>query len=139
MPEPRDVDRNRDVLRRFCHAESHGELDVLDEIFASDVILHSPFPGLRPGIEGLKQGITLLREAFPDFTVSDTDLVAEGDKVVARCAVSGTHQGTFLGAAASGRRFETQEVMIARIHDGRIVELWSLVVVLTQRQLLGWL
>ena len=103
------------------------------------MIIDAPFPELPPGVEGVRHGIALLREAFPDFTVSDDDVVAEGDTVAARCTVSGTHTGAFLGMAPSGRSFETQEVMIARFRGGRIVELRSLVDELSQRQQLGWL
>lgn len=135
-----DTTRNREALRRFYQdAETNGDLAVINEVFDPDVILHSPFPGLPPGRAGLAEGVALLRSAFPDFTVTAEDVIAEADKVVARCAISGTHNGDFLGIAPSGRSFHSREIMIARFSRGTIVELWSVVDELTQRQQLGWL
>jgi predicted ester cyclase len=55
------------------------------------------------------------------------ELIAEGDKVVGRFTCSATHQGTWLGHAATGRRFErVDEVAIFQLRDGRIVHVWSL-------------
>jgi len=128
------------MFRKFFQdVESKGQIHVIDEIFSKDVILHSPFPGLPAGPEGLKQGITLLRSAFPDFAVTEEDMIAEGDKVVARCTVSGTHHGDFLGMAPSGRSFKNTEIMIARFENGQIAELWSVVDEISQRKQLGWL
>ena len=137
---PEDVATNREAFRRFYRdAESEGHLDIIDEVFDPEVILHSPFPGLPPGPAGLKQGVALLRKAFPDFTVAEDDVISEGDKVVARCTISGTHQGDFMGVPPSGRSFRSREIMIARFREGRIVELWSVVDELSQRRQLGWL
>jgi steroid delta-isomerase-like uncharacterized protein len=140
MSDPHEPDSNREALRRFYRdAESNGDLAVIDDVFDPAVVLHSPFPGLPAGAEGLRQGVELLRAAFPDFTVTEDDSIAEGDKVVARCTVSGTHEGEFLGAPASGKSFSSQEIMIARFRDGLVVELWSVVDELSQREQLGWL
>ena len=48
-------------------------------------------------ISGLKDLITSLREAFPDLTATVDEQVAEGDKVVSRVTMTGTHQGEFMG------------------------------------------
>ncbi|MDQ3397300.1 MAG: ester cyclase [Deinococcota bacterium] len=50
------------------------------------------------GLEGFKQFVAMLATAFPDLQVTLEDMIAEGDKVVARVTVSGTHKGTFMGS-----------------------------------------
>ena len=52
------------------------------------------------------------------------DALADGDKVVRRVTFSGTHQGTFLGIAPTGRPIEVEATVILRIEGGRIAEEW---------------
>ena len=55
------------------------------------------------------------------------DLIADGDRVVARVTTSGTHGGEFMGAPATGKRISVQEVDIFRIENGKIAEAWAAV------------
>jgi predicted ester cyclase len=53
------------------------------------------------------------------------DLIAEDDKVVARCSVRGKHEGEFLGRAATGAPVGFTGIAIVRIENGKIVEAWN--------------
>jgi predicted ester cyclase len=53
------------------------------------------------------------------------DLVAEGDKVVARMPFRGTHIGPILDLPPTGRSVHVSEMVIFRIVDGKIVEAWE--------------
>jgi len=66
-----------------------------------------------------------LREAFPNIEVVVEDMIAEGDKVAARCSVSGKHEGDSLGIAATQLPVEFTGISIVRIADGKIVEAWN--------------
>jgi steroid delta-isomerase-like uncharacterized protein len=68
-----------------------------------------------------------LRAAFPDLRVEINDLIAEGDKVVARNTVTGTHRGEFMGIPPTGRRVAYDEIFVVRFADGRIAETWGVV------------
>ena len=49
----------------------------------------------------------------------------EGDKVVSRYTVSGTHQGEFFGVPGSGRRIEMTGINIDRFDEnGKLIEEW---------------
>jgi hypothetical protein len=63
---------------------------------------------------------------MPDIHTEINELIAEGDKVVARCTMTGTHTGDFFGIPASGKRISVNVVYIVRIADRRIVEHWGL-------------
>ena len=52
-------------------------------------------------------------------------MIAEGDKVVARCSVSGMHTGEQLGFAATNAPVQFEGIAIVRIKDGKIVEAWN--------------
>jgi predicted ester cyclase len=107
---------NKAVVRRLvAEVLNDGRLDVIDELYA---------PALA---EEAKAWIAPFRASFPDTHMEIIDLIAEGDTVVGRFTCSGTHVGTWLGHAPTGRRFEAiDEVSLYRFGDGRIVESWGL-------------
>ena len=72
----------------------------------------------RPFYEAFRQG-------FPNLKVIIEDMVAEGDKVAARCSVRGSHEGEFLGRAATQSPVEITGITIVRIYNGKIVEAWN--------------
>lgn len=121
------VDENKAVVRRFNAITQQffrgGDVNGLEEVCAPDFVHHGP--GMPPDLAGLKQMAPVFRTAFPDIELVTEDLVAEGDRVVDRVTVRGTHRGEFMGIPPSGKRFEMQEIHIARIVDGKIVERWT--------------
>jgi steroid delta-isomerase-like uncharacterized protein len=97
----------------------------LDEVYPPDVVWHMPDQDLR-GIEEAKQFVSTYIEAFPDTSFSVEDLIAEGDKVVSRYTVTGTHQGeTEEFGPPTGRQVELKGITIHRIEGGKIVEEWN--------------
>ncbi|GAB3904556.1 hypothetical protein GCM10029964_098490 [Kibdelosporangium lantanae] len=82
---------------------------------------------------------TRLRTAFPDLRVAVEDVIAEGDKVVCRNRVTGTHLGEYMGRPATGRTVSYEEIFVVRFADGLIAETWGVVDVLTQLRQLGFL
>jgi steroid delta-isomerase-like uncharacterized protein len=86
---------------------------------------HDPaVPGLPPGPAGLKPIIAGFRAAFPDLQVTVEDQIAEGDKVVTRYTMRGTHQGAFMGLPPTGKHVTVSGIQIERVVQGQIVEHW---------------
>jgi len=73
-----------------------------------------------------RQRFSSLFTAFPDFHRTKVDAIAEGDRVVARYTVTGTHQGEFMGVPATGKKVSFSWITIYRIADGKIAEEWLL-------------
>ena len=112
------------------HTTSDGlpaldDYDVIDEIIAPDVIEHEEFAGFEPGREGVKQGFQVFHAAFPDLHVDIQDVLADGDKVIARMHWTGTHQGEFMGMPATGKQVAFNVIDIFRFDEGRMVEHWG--------------
>ena len=130
---------NKAILRRgYEEIHNKGNLAAIDELVASDYVEHSPgAPGLPPGLEGVKQTFTMFRTAFPDFHVTVEDMVAEGDKVVARLTMSGTHKGEFAGIGPTGKQITVAVIDIMRFVGGKAVEHWNIVDNLEIMQQLG--
>lgn len=104
---------------------TQGDLAVADELLAPDCLHHAPAL-VAPGTEGLKHWTRALRRAFPDLRAIVEDEIAEGNTVVQRLTLSGTHQGTFLGLPATGRHATWQLVAIQRLgRDDKVVEQWA--------------
>ena len=120
------AEENKALVRQAYEAINQNNLDALDEIVASDIVDHDPVPGQGPGLEGVKQYFSSMHTAFPDFRMNVEDMIAEGDKVVARVRLSGTHQGEFMGIDATGNRVTIKGIDILRINaDGKIIERWG--------------
>jgi steroid delta-isomerase-like uncharacterized protein len=120
------AEENKAIARRGYEAINQNNLDALDEVVAPDITDHDPAPGQAPGLEGVKQWFSSMHTAFPDFRMNVEDMIAEGDKVVARVRLSGTHQGEFMGIDATGNRVTIKGIDILRINaDGKIMERWG--------------
>lgn len=105
---------------------TQGDLAVIGEIFAPGCIHHGPLAhGL--GKEGTTQWISTLRHGFPDLCAIVEDEIAEGDLIVQRLSIAGTHQGTFLGVPPTGRRVGWCLVEVLRAgHGGTFTHHWSI-------------
>jgi steroid delta-isomerase-like uncharacterized protein len=120
-----DGDRNKALLRRFYEELwSKGNLEAIPELVAEDFVDHHPLPGAPPGREGLAALVTTWRIAFPDMRETVEDLISEGDKVVGRFTMRGTHSGEFLGVPPTGRSVTMGGIDIVRFAGGKIAEFW---------------
>jgi steroid delta-isomerase-like uncharacterized protein len=129
---------NKAAYRRFMdELFNRGNLDIIDELVAPDVVTHAALPGQRPGAAGFKDAMAMFRSAFPDLRASVEDLVAEGDRVAGRFKVVGTHKGDFMGLPATGNPIAYEEMAIVRFGGGRIVEHWSVADAVSLLQAVG--
>jgi len=124
------------VLRTHEEVWSNGNLDVIDELYATDYIGHWA-SGDDSDREVLKQIVAESKAVFPDKTEEVLRIVAEGDLVVSHFIVSGTFAGKIDGVQAEGKRISRPEIAIHRIVDGKIVEQWTVADQLTLMQQLG--
>lgn len=98
---------------------------------------HTPVPTDATGRQALTQVWSVLLRAFPDIRVTVEDMIAEGDRVVFRNTVTGTHLGEYRGLPPTGRSVSYDEIFIVRFAHGRVVEVRGVVDVLSQMRQLG--
>lgn len=110
---------NAAVVRRWNEAIWQGEDTVYDELLAPGCLFH-----WMGGVLEVRRTIARIRMIFPDIAVSIEDQLADGDKVATRWTLSGTHSGELWGIPATGRRVSYTGITINRLHEGRIVEDW---------------
>src|SRR5437867_2463734 len=107
------AEENKALYRRVLEENiSQGNMAVADELIAPDILDHTNPPGLQHGIASHKAVVTLFRTAFPDLQVKIENMLAEGDKVVARTTIRGTHQGPFFGIPPTGKQIAISGIQI---------------------------
>lgn len=119
------LEGNKHIVRRYQEIYNSNNLDALHEVVEEDFLTPRMLPGMPPGLEGAKQLHQATLLGMPDWRTDIEDLIAEGNKVVARITITGTHTGDFFGIPATGRKIRISGIYIARIANGKIVEHWG--------------
>jgi steroid delta-isomerase-like uncharacterized protein len=118
------ADANLGLVRRLIEAFNAGDGDLLKEIIAEGCAVVAVGSGERMrGPAELVAGLDRLHEAFPDFRLTATNVLACGDSVVVEWVDEGTNTGPFRGSPPTGRRFTRAGCTVAEIREGRIVSL----------------
>jgi len=119
------LEENKQLVRRYQEIYNSNNLDELGAVMSFDVLTPKIMPDMPSGLEGAKAVHQKTLLGMPDFRTEIQELIAEGDKVVARVVMTGTHTGNFYGIPATGKRVEFTGVFIVRIADEKIVEHWG--------------
>src|SRR3712207_4735887 len=124
------AEENKAIVQRLTdEVFNENNWDALNEIIASDFVDHAAHPDQDPGPESFKQNLINVREAFPDYHTTNEDLIAEGDKVVARWTARGTHQGKFIGVEGevppTGDQVTVSGTTTYKVANGKLVEQWA--------------
>jgi steroid delta-isomerase-like uncharacterized protein len=120
------TEANKALLRRaWDEVYGHGRLDTIEEFVRHDVIAHEPDGDVR-GLEAFTQYLAAYLEAFPDTSVTVEDVIAEGDTVVSRYTVRGTHKGaTDEYGPPTGRQLVIEGITLYRFEGGKLAEMWD--------------
>lgn len=109
----------------FERAWNEQDYTGLDAVLADDILMHFRGQSFPTSLADLKQLVAAWRAGFPDLHFVVEDLIEEGDRVVVRLTLSGTHQGVWMGVVPTGRAMRVSEMMIFRFEDGQLVEMWE--------------
>ncbi len=132
------ADDIRALMQRFYdEVVNEGNHDLIDELFAEDFVEHEEFPGISNDREGVKQFFAMLSAAFDGLRMDVEDLYVDGDTGIARVTIRGTHNGEFMGVAATGKEIAVPAIDIVRIADGKGVEHWGVTDAMAMMQQLG--
>jgi predicted ester cyclase len=113
-----------------------GNIDLIDEIFAEDVIDHTVLGETR-GREAIKELFENLSTAFPTHETTIEEIIAEGNTVALRMLSTLIHEGEFMGIEPTNREVQIEGTTFLRIQDGKIVERWAQFDMLGLMQQLG--
>src|SRR4051794_21019140 len=107
-------EENKAIVRRiYDELWNERKLEVADEVIAEGgVNFDTRLTPTPTGPEDMKQTVRMVTAAFPDNHHRVEELIAEGDRVVARVTLTGTHEGEFMGLPPTGRRIAVNEIHI---------------------------
>jgi predicted ester cyclase len=130
MGEIMSTKENKELMRKAFDEfnTTNGDIAKLRSLYVRyckpTFIAHSVLRG-DANSETVIQAMAKNFAAFPDFKIIADDMLAEGDKVVTKYTIQGTHSGTFMGIAGNGKKLNIKGVQIDKIVDGKRVENWD--------------
>lgn len=126
LAEGNSADLKGMVQKFYDEAINQNKLELADSFFSPEAIEHEPVsnPSL-PMNESFKAAFRMLRFGFPDLSFKVEEMLVEGDKVVVRFRMQGTHRGRFTHFAPTGKHIDIPGIDILRISQGRCVEHWG--------------
>jgi predicted ester cyclase len=127
-PEETSMAMDIKTLARECIEElfNRGHTEYLQDLSELSFIGHDPVSTKSVSLDDEKKIALSFRAGFPDLRCSVNDVVSEGSRVVCRWRMTGTHQGSFLGFAPTGRRVAFDGISEMRFHESRLAEQWTL-------------
>ena len=132
------IEANKRVMQRFVEFINTASEGLATELISTNAIFHVPVrPEPMQGPAGYLAIIAMMRGGFPDIQWTLEEMIAEGDKIAARFTMRGTHEGTFFGVPATGKKIEVKAVNFYRLSGGQIVEEHGLPDLLSLLQQIG--
>jgi predicted SnoaL-like aldol condensation-catalyzing enzyme len=114
------AEENKAVVRRNLEEVfNQRNVDVAEELFSPEYVVHPSLPASPSGPERIKRIYASMQEAFPDIRVDIESMIAEGDTVATRMSFSGTHVST-------GKHARWPATLFSHLSGGLIVEEWFL-------------
>jgi steroid delta-isomerase-like uncharacterized protein len=121
-----EVTRNEETARRFAEEVfGKGNYAYIDSAVSPDFVEHTPAPQYKPGIEGLKEWIPQMRQAFPDTKIEVLHVFGKGDLVALHVRQTGTNTGPMMGMPATNKAIDMRGVDVLRFKDGKAIEHWG--------------
>ena len=118
-------EENKALVRGFYDDINRGDMNAFEAKLADNFVEHETFPGVPPTKEGVGMLFEQLRKAFSGFRMNMDAIAAEGDMVVVRGTMAGTHVGEFMGVPPSGKEIRVPFCDWTRVRGGKAVEHWG--------------
>jgi predicted ester cyclase len=121
-----DEAKNKEIVRAFMKKVFNDHRpDSAVEFFAPQGKWHGGSFGTVEGAQNIGGLLQAVVAAFPDIKATEESIVAEGDIVVVRVVVEGTHKGNLLGFAPTDRRVRWDAIDMYKISNGKIIDEWA--------------
>ena len=131
-------EQNKELVKRIFGGLNERNADIYQELYAPDYAWYFPSNNPKPLSREEEQGfVKILWNAFPDINWSIEELIAKDDRIIVRFIARGTHTGEWQGIPATGNKIEGSGIWIARIENGKLVEVREDYDLMGQMQQLG--
>ena len=117
-------EENKALVRRAIERLDQKDFGTFAEAMTPDYVAHMPGAPGPLDRQAHEQMARMFYGAFPDLKHTIEDQIAEGDKVVSRINITGTHQGDFQGIAPTGKQVSFSAISVVRLAGGKAAEQW---------------
>lgn len=119
-------EQNKEVVKRYWNGKwNERRPGILDELQTQNVVYHGTSMEMN-GLEEYKKVYGVFASAFHDTQLTIESIVADGDKVMTRVKMRGTHKGDFEGMLPTGQAITLSAFTVFRLIDGKIAEEWEI-------------
>lgn len=119
-------EQNKALAGRVMAAIGRADLAVIEKLVSPEFIEYTPSTTIAMrSLAEFEEHVKMIHRGVSDFSIDLVEPCAEGDIVTSRYVMSGTHQGEFLGIPPTGNKFKGSGILIFRIKNGKVVELWE--------------
>ena len=119
-------EQNKALAGRVMAAIGRADLAVIEELVSPEFIEYTPSTTIAMrSLAEFAEHVKMIHLGVSDFSINLVEPCAEGDIVTSRYVMSGIHQGEFLGIPPTGNKFKGSGMLIFRIKNGKVVELWE--------------
>ncbi|WP_020496420.1 ester cyclase [Sciscionella marina] len=134
------AEEHKNVVRGLIAALDERRIAALGDFLAADVRDHNKIIFGEPEEPGAAfEGFRRQLDALTETAFRAEELIAEGDRVVARLRVSGRHTGPHPRMPEpTGRRFDVEQIWIFTVTGGRVTEIRAVSDRLGMFAQLGW-
>jgi steroid delta-isomerase-like uncharacterized protein len=116
-------EQNKELVKRIFEGLNERNADIFEELYAPDYAWYFPSNNPKPLSREEELGfVKIIWDGFPDMNWSIEELIAKDDRIIVRFIARGTHIGEFQGIPATGNKIESSGIWIARIENGKLVE-----------------
>ena len=117
---------NKKIIQRlYKEILEDWNMPLADDLVADQFTSHDWPEGSPSGPEAFRNYYSsIIRSVLPDARYEVDDMIAEGDKVVVRWRLLGTHKGNFLDISPTGRWVTLKGIAIYRLEDSKVTERW---------------
>jgi steroid delta-isomerase-like uncharacterized protein len=118
-------EENKAVIRHLFDVLNAKDMAAFADALADNMVEHEELPGLQPNKQGVVQFFNGMHAAFDGLRANIDDISSEGDRVVVRATMSGTHKGEFMGIPATGKQLSVPFADFFRLSGGKVAEHWG--------------
>jgi steroid delta-isomerase-like uncharacterized protein len=130
-------EQNKEVVKSYWNGKwNERRPGILDELQTPNVVYHGTSMEMN-GLEEYKKVYGIFSTAFQDTKLTIEGIIAEGDRVMTRVKITGTHKGDFEGIPPTGKVLTLSAFTVFRLIDGKIAEEWEILDELGMMQQLG--
>ncbi len=116
---------NQQIVERvLMYFADPGRRQDYFRLYSEDIVLHG-YGDINPGLESVKQFYHAFWAVFPDAKVTVEEFIEQGDTLVVRYTITGTHQRVFMNVAATGKSIRLPGISILRFRNGQCFERWT--------------